>query len=81
MLANVGLMAMSGWFISAMALAGAAGVDMNYFTPTGWIRAAAMSRTAGRYAERLVTHEATFRLLAELRVWFISALNRLLLRC
>lgn len=30
-LANVGLMAMSGWFISAMALAGAAGVSMNCF--------------------------------------------------
>ena len=76
-LANVGLMAMSGWFISAMALAGAAGVSMNYFTPAGWIRAAAMSRTAGRYAERLVTHEATFRLLAELRVWFYQRIEPL----
>jgi ATP-binding cassette subfamily C protein CydC len=76
-LANVGLMAMSGWFISAMALAGAAGVSMNYFTPAGWIRAAAMSRTAGRYTERLVTHEATFRLLAQLRVWFYERIEPL----
>ena len=77
LLANVVLMALSGWFISAMAIAGAAGVSMNYFTPAALIRAAAIARTAGRYAERLVTHEATFRLLAELRVWFYLRLEPL----
>jgi ATP-binding cassette subfamily C protein CydC len=77
LLANVALMALSGWFISAMAIAGAAGVGMNYFTPAALIRAAAIVRTAGRYAERLVTHEATFRLLAELRVWFYRRLEPL----
>ncbi|MGD8937538.1 MAG: thiol reductant ABC exporter subunit CydC [Thiogranum sp.] len=77
LLANVALMALSGWFISAMALAGAAGASMNYFTPAALIRAAAIVRTAGRYAERLVTHEATFRLLAELRVWFYRRLEPL----
>jgi ATP-binding cassette subfamily C protein CydC len=77
LLANVGLMAMSGWFISAMALAGAAGVSMNYFTPAAVIRACAILRTAGRYAERLLTHEATFRLLTELRVWFYQRLEPL----
>ena len=77
LLANVALMALSGWFISAMAVAGAAGASMNYFTPAALIRAAAIARTAGRYAERLVTHEATFRLLAELRVWFYRRLEPL----
>jgi len=77
LLANVALMALSGWFISAMAVAGAAGVSMNYFTPAALIRAAAIVRTAGRYAERLVTHETTFRLLAELRVWFYRRLEPL----
>jgi ATP-binding cassette subfamily C protein CydC len=77
LLANVALMALSGWFISAMAIAGAAGVSMNYFTPAALIRAAAIVRTAGRYAERLVTHEATFRLLAGLRVWFYRRLEPL----
>ena len=76
-LANVALMALAGWFITAMAVAGAAGVSMNYFTPAALIRAAAIVRTAGRYAERLVTHEATFRLLAELRVWFYRVLEPL----
>jgi ATP-binding cassette subfamily C protein CydC len=77
LLANVALMALSGWFITAMAVAGAAGMSMNYFTPAALIRAAAIVRTAGRYAERLVTHEATFRLLAELRVWFYRKLEPL----
>ncbi|MGD8588922.1 MAG: thiol reductant ABC exporter subunit CydC, partial [Chromatiales bacterium] len=77
LLANVGLMAMSGWFISAMALAGAAGVSINYFTPAAVIRACAILRTTGRYAERLLTHEATFRLLTELRVWFYQRLEPL----
>jgi ATP-binding cassette subfamily C protein CydC len=77
LLANVALMALAGWFISAMAIAGATGASMNYFTPAALIRAAAIARTAGRYAERLVTHEATFRLLAELRVWFYRRLEPL----
>lgn len=76
-LANVSLMAISGWFISMMAIAGLAGVSANYFTPAALIRGAAIARTAGRYGERLVTHEATFRLLAELRVWFYEQIEPL----
>nr|WP_321462015.1 thiol reductant ABC exporter subunit CydC [uncultured Cohaesibacter sp.] len=76
-LANVTLMAISGWFIAAMALAGLAGVTMNYFTPAAIIRAMAITRTVGRYAERLVTHEATLRLVAELRRWFYDRMEPL----
>ncbi|MEJ2623714.1 MAG: thiol reductant ABC exporter subunit CydC [Pseudolabrys sp.] len=72
LLANVMLMAVSGWFITAMAAAGAAGATMNYFTPAAIIRACAIVRTSGRYGERLVTHEATFRLIARLRVWLFT---------
>lgn len=68
-LANIGLMAVSGWFITAMGLAGVAGVSMNYFTPAAYIRMFAIIRTAGRYLERLVSHEATLRILAGLRSW------------
>jgi ATP-binding cassette subfamily C protein CydC len=77
MLANVGLMAVAGWFIAAMAVAGAAGVLMNYFLPSALIRLFAIVRTGGRYLERLVTHEATFRLLSELRVWFYQGIEPL----
>lgn len=75
-LANLALLAISGWFISAMALAGAVQASMNYFTPAALIRGAAITRTAGRYAERLVTHDATFKILAQLRVWLYEKLNR-----
>jgi ATP-binding cassette subfamily C protein CydC len=77
LIANVTLMAVSGWFIASMAIAGAAGVSMNYFTPAAIIRVSAIARTAGRYGERLVTHEATLRLLAGLRVWFYQRLEPL----
>ncbi len=77
LLANVTLMAISGWFIAAMALAGVAGVSMNYFTPAAVIRTCAIVRTVGRYGERLATHEATLRLLATLRVWFYQKLEPL----
>lgn len=73
-LASVGLMAIAGYFIAAMAVAGIAGALMNYFLPAAGIRFLAIVRTGGRYAERVATHEATFRLLAELRVWLFRKL-------
>lgn len=77
LIANVALMALAGWFITAMAVAGAAGIAINYFAPAALIRLSAIVRTAGRYTERLVNHEATFRLIAELRVWFYRHLEPL----
>ena len=76
-LANVGLMAISGWFVAAMAVAGAGGTAINYFTPAALIRALAIARSGGRYLERVVTHEATLRLLATLRVRAFAALEPL----
>ena len=76
-LANVGLLALSGWFITAMALYGLGGVPIEYFAPAAAIRGLAVLRTGGRYLERLVTHEATFRLLAALRAWFYASLEPL----
>ena len=73
-LAAIGLMAVSGWFIAAMAVAGAGGAAINYYTPAAAIRACAILRTGGRYGERLVTHEATLRGLAGLRSWLFRRL-------
>ncbi|MGF6267259.1 ATP-binding cassette subfamily C protein CydC [Paraburkholderia youngii] len=78
LLANVALMAIAGWFIASMALAGMTQVAaFDYFTPAAAIRACAIVRTAGRYVERLVTHEATLRLLSQLRVWFYTRIEPL----
>jgi ATP-binding cassette subfamily C protein CydC len=76
-LGNVGLMAVSGWFLASMAVAGLTHGVFNYFTPAAAIRALAIARTIGRYLERLLTHEATLRLLAHLRVWFYRKLEPL----
>lgn len=67
--ANSLLMAVSGWFIASMAVAGVTKVSFNYFIPSAAIRLLAISRTVGRYLERLITHGAALRLLSELRVW------------
>ncbi len=66
--AGVALLALSGWFITASALAGLGLiVALDIFTPGAGIRMAAVVRTVSRYLERLITHEATFRLIADLR--------------
>ncbi|WP_151670708.1 thiol reductant ABC exporter subunit CydC [Nitrincola schmidtii] len=78
--ASIGLLTLSGWFIAATALAGisvASAQAFNYMTPGGGVRGFAIARTAGRYFERITTHEATFRLLASLRSWFYEHLEPL----
>ena len=79
--ANSLLMAVSGWFIASMAISGASGVSFNYFFPSAAIRLLAITRTVGRYAERLVSHEATFRILSELRVWLFRRFEPLAPAC
>ncbi|MFV7785376.1 heme ABC transporter ATP-binding protein/permease CydC [Shewanella marisflavi] len=72
LMAGIGLLSLSGWFLSATAVAGlsvATAQAFNYFTPAGGVRFLSIARTASRYGERLATHEATFRLLTELRTW------------
>lgn len=75
--ANSLLMAISGWFIASMAVAGATKVSFNYFAPSAAIRALAITRTIGRYIERLVTHGAALRIVTSLRVWLYSKLEPL----
>lgn len=77
-LAGIGLLALSGWLITAAALSGAGLIaTVEIFAPGAGIRAAALGRTVGRYLDRLIGHQATFHQLAELRV---SAFGRLLSR-
>lgn len=70
--ASVGLLALSGWFLTAAALAGLAGAMIEIYAPGAGIRFFALLRTGARYGERLVTHEAAFRLLADLRLWLFA---------
>lgn len=76
LVAVVTLLALSGWFISAAALAGlvSVGIGFDYFRPAAIIRLCAIGRTAGRYAERLSSHYAALGLLKDLRVARFNAM-------
>ncbi|MBL8354078.1 MULTISPECIES: amino acid ABC transporter ATP-binding/permease protein [Delftia] len=69
-LMGMALLGLSGWFITATALAGllpATAIVFDVFMPSAGIRLLALGRTGTRYAERLVTHDATLAVLAALR--------------
>lgn len=73
LLASIGLLTLSGWFLAGTAIAGFPGLYyFNYMLPAAGVRGAAIFRTAGRYGERLVSHDATFKVLAHLRVFAFS---------
>lgn len=72
------LLGLSGWFITASAIAGALGSlgasAFNYMLPSAGIRLLAIVRTAGRYGERLAGHQAALRALARIRAAVFAAL-------
>ncbi|OYX14319.1 MAG: thiol reductant ABC exporter subunit CydC [Rhizobiales bacterium 32-66-8] len=70
LLAGMALLGLSGWFITGTAIAGlsaTSAIAFNVFLPSAGIRFLALARTGARYGERLVTHEATLGILADLR--------------
>jgi len=75
-LSAITLMGLSGWFITASALAGSAvpamALEFNFLQPAAQIRALAITRTVARYAERVINHDVTLGLLADLRSWFFK---------
>ncbi|MDR5905813.1 thiol reductant ABC exporter subunit CydC [Franzmannia qiaohouensis] len=80
--AGIGLLALSGWFITATALTGmllAAGVaaSLDVYVPGGGIRFFALTRTVARYLERVYNHDSVLRLLADLRGGMFRVLVRL----
>ena len=87
-LAGIALLGLSGWFITATAIAGlssATAFAFDVFAPAAAIRFLALARTAARYGERLTTHDATLGVLAGLREqvfrnWAQPQTARMLLR-
>lgn len=78
--ASIGLLTLSGWFLTAAAVAGLtiARETFNYMLPGAFVRGMAMGRTAGRWGERVVSHDATFKVLADLRIFFFEKLAPLI---
>ena len=69
---GIGLLALSGWFITATAVTGAllaagAAARLDIYIPGGGIRTFAVTRTAARYFERIFNHDVVLRLLRDLR--------------
>ena len=67
-LSSIGLMATSGWFITAMGVAGFTGAVLNIFIPSAMIRMFALLRTVLRYFDRLFSHDATFKIISVFRL-------------
>ncbi len=80
LIGSLGLLSLSGAFLSGAALAGltpASAILFNFFWPGAGVRLFALLRTVCRWGDRVVTHEGVFRLLAGLRVWLYHRLARL----
>ncbi|MFC3166312.1 thiol reductant ABC exporter subunit CydC [Ciceribacter thiooxidans] len=78
LVAGLGLLGLSGWFITAAGMAGLAGAGMTFdvFRPSAGVRFLALGRAVARYGERLATHDATLKGLADLRVDLLAAILR-----
>lgn len=79
---GVSLLMLSGWFITATALAGlsiSAGliIIFDMYMPGSGIRFFALSRTVGRYAERLYNHDTILRLVSVFRLTLFKKLSTL----
>ena len=84
LVAAVGLLSLSGWFLSAAAFAGlttAAAQAFNFFYPSVGVRLFAATRIIARYGERLIAHDTTFRILKTLRIWFYQSIEPLAPAC
>lgn len=70
-IAAIGLLGISGWFLTGAALAGMAGTAaigaFNYLIPSALIRLLAIVRTLARYGERLLSHKVALEGMADLR--------------
>jgi ATP-binding cassette subfamily C protein CydC len=76
LLAGAALLGLSGWFVTATGAAGVAGIGIAFdvFRPSAGVRMLALGRTAARYGERILTHDATLRALARLRLRVLDGL-------
>jgi ATP-binding cassette, subfamily C, bacterial CydC len=75
---NVGLLATAAYVISAAALVSFLG---SLVIPVYLVRLFGVSRAGARYAERVVSHNLTFKLLADFRTWFYTRLEPLAPAC
>lgn len=73
LLAGIGLLGLSGWFLTAAALS-TLGSAFNIFAPSAGVRGLSFIRILSRYGEKLSGHDMTLRLLSDLRAWLFARL-------
>jgi ATP-binding cassette subfamily C protein CydC len=71
--AGIGLLGLSGWFLTAAALS-TLGSAFNIFAPSAGVRGLSFIRILARYGEKLSGHDMTLRLLSDLRAWLFAKL-------
>ncbi|WP_185984791.1 thiol reductant ABC exporter subunit CydC [Aureimonas mangrovi] len=71
--AGVTLLGVSGWFLTGAFLATAL-LSFNLFAPSAAVRGLSLLRVLSRYGEKLVGHDATLRILADIRAWLFGVL-------
>lgn len=67
----IGLLAVSGWFITTASLVGVAALAV---PASAWIQLFAVGRIVGRYGDLMTSHQAVFGLLRQLRLQFLRHL-------
>lgn len=72
MLAGIGLLGVSGGFLTGAALSFGVLGGFNFFLPSAGIRALTLARIVCRYGEKLVGHETMLRIARDLRVWLFA---------
>lgn len=81
-ISGIALLMLSGWFITATAVSGASlalgfAIKLDIYMPGSGIRFFALSRTVGRYVERLYNHNIVLTLISTIRQQMFAGLARL----
>lgn len=67
------LMIISGWFISysgyLITATYSVALQFNYFYPAAYIRGLFIIKVLSRYWERVSTHDTTFKIITDIRIW------------
>lgn len=77
LIAGIGLLGVSGGFLTAAALTYGTLGSFNFFTPSAGIRGLTLARIVSRYLEKLIGHDAMLRIARDLRSWFFARALRL----
>lgn len=77
LVAGVGLLGVSGAFLTGAALTYGTLGSFNFFTPSAGIRGLTLARIVSRYLEKLLGHDTMLRIARDLRSWFFARALRL----